>query len=104
RVRRRRDEARDAVENVVAPGAAVRCGAHRLAELTIVRNIDAGLHLSEHNLAHGRSQARLQRFFRGPARWLRPHFAQVGGPGETADMRGQNSVSASSHLSIPHYV
>src|ERR687895_1939439 len=81
--------------------AAVRCGAHRLAELAIVRNINAGLHLSAHDLAHGRAQARLQRFFRGPPRWLRPHFAQVGGPGKTADMRGQNSVSASSHFSIP---
>src|SRR5215468_4292291 len=101
RFRRCRNETRDAVEDVVAPGAAVRCGAHRLAEFAIVRNIDACRLLSEHDLAHGGSQARLQRFFRKTTRLLRPHFAQVGRPWKTADMRGQNSLSASSHLSIP---
>src|SRR5215468_2919506 len=101
RFRRCRNETRDAVEDVVAPGAAVRCGAYRLAKFAIVRNIDTCRPLSEHDVAHGGSQARPQRFFCETARLLRPHFTQVDRPGKTTDMCGQNSLSASSHLLIP---
>jgi hypothetical protein len=97
-VRRSCGEAGEAVEDVVAPSAAIRGRAHGLAELAVVGNINAGAFLREHDLADGRAQPRLHcGFVFGAAGFLRPHGAQVGWPRQTADMGGENSFGASFH-------
>ena len=61
RLARRRAQARaggdfdaiEAMENVAEPGAIVDLLAHRLAELAVVRNRNAGVPLTPHNVRNG---------------------------------------------------
>ena len=97
-LRRSRREAGEAVEDVIAPSAAVGGRAHGLAELAVVGNVDAGAFLRQHDLADGGAQPRLQRrFVLSRDGFFRPHGAQVRRPRQAADVGGENAFSASFH-------
>jgi hypothetical protein len=94
----RRAEAGQAAEDVGAPGGKIGRGAHRLAKLAVVRNVDAGLFLFGDDINDGLFQERFQLcLLLGVAAWLRPRLAKRLRPRQAAGVRRQHAIDAPLH-------
>src|SRR5262245_27332483 len=98
----RRSETGQTIENVDAPGCQIGRGAHRLAELAVVRHVNAAVELRTNDVGYGASQQIIQLLFmRRTGRRTCPGLTQPLGPRQTSGMRGDDPIGASHHAGGP---
>src|SRR5439155_24309215 len=96
-------DAGEALPGIAPPRAVIDPLAHRFAELTIARDIDAELMLAANRVHDRAAQRRLERALVDrlagfPGMVGRDHLVRAG---QAADMAGQDMVGAGSHASPP---